>query len=89
MKRGRKGQFYLLAAIIIIVLIIATVAIVNYSKKKKDIRVYDLSEELEIESSKVLDYGAVNEDYRWDKFTKNFSVYAGREIEVVYIIGNK
>lgn len=60
-KRGEKGQFYLLAAIIIIMIIITFAAVSNYSKKKEITRLYDLGEELEIESMSVLDYGTYSE----------------------------
>jgi len=60
-KRGEKGQFYLLAAIIIIMIIITFAAVSNYSKKKDITRLYDLGEELEVESMSVLDYGKYSE----------------------------
>jgi hypothetical protein len=69
MKRGRyrerekdkRGQFYLIAAIVLALVIIGIAAIVNYSKKETDIRLYDLGEELKIESANVLDFGVYNE----------------------------
>ncbi len=88
-KRGnKKGQIYLLAAIIIIALVIGLLAVTNYSKKNKNSIVYELAEELKIESSKVLDNGAVTGNYKWDEFTKNFSDYAGKNINIIYIVGN-
>jgi hypothetical protein len=89
MKRGDKsGQFYLLAAIVIIALIIGIFTVANYSKKKEDTRVYELAQELEIESSKMLEYSLETGTSPWDSFTKNFSEYAGKDVNILYIIGN-
>jgi len=89
MKRCDKtGQFYLLAAIVIIALVIGILSITNYSSKKENSRVYELAEELEIESSKILDLGAVTGNYPWDSFTRNFTNYAGKDINIIYAIGN-
>ena len=55
-----KGQFYLMAAIVIIVVIISFAAVSNYAKKKAEIKIYDLGDELGIESEQVIDYGTYN-----------------------------
>ena len=90
MKKGDKsGQFYLLAAIVIIVLIAGFVVINNYSKIKDNPKIYELAEELEIESSKFMDYSAFGGTYEWDIFSKNFSTYVGKDVEITYIVGNK
>ena len=87
-KRGNKsGQFYILATIVIISLIVGLLAITNYSQKKEDLRVYDLGNELESESAKILDYGAIKGNYPWDDFTKNFSDYAGKDIKIIFLTG--
>jgi len=94
MKRGgenylnKKGQFYLLAAIIIIVLAIGFFSVTNYTNKKTNSRVDELAEELKTESGKILELGAVDGNYPWDSFTKNFTEYAGSEFEIIYIVGN-
>jgi len=89
-QRGDKtGQFYLLAAIVIITLIAGVFTITNFSKKKGDSIVYDLGEELKIESGKFLDRGAVTGNYDWDSFTSNFSNYSKGKIDIIYIVGNR
>jgi len=89
LKRGNKrGQFYLLVTVVIISLIGGFLLITNYSKKNNDIRVYNLGEELKTESAGMLDYGAVTGNYRWDEFTKNFSDYAGKDINITFIVGS-
>jgi len=64
MKRGnKKGQFYLLAAIIIIFIIIGIFTLRNYTKvRPKQTRIYDLGEELGIETGNVIDYGIYNKN---------------------------
>lgn len=89
LKRGKKAQFYLLAAIVIIALVIGFFSVTNYSKREKNTRVNELAEELKTEGQKILEIGAATGNYPWDSFTKNFSVYAGEDVEVVYVIGNQ
>lgn len=84
----KRGQFYLITALIIIILIMGLIVVFNYSKRPKTPNIYELGEELKIESGKVLDYGAVTGSYPWDEFTKNFTDYAGKEIKITYIVGS-
>jgi hypothetical protein len=87
-KRGQKqGQFYLIAALVIIVLIIGLVAVYNYTSEPTESRIEGLSEELQIEGGTILDYGASTGIYPWNKFTKNFTDYAGQEIDITYVTG--
>jgi len=85
---NKRGQFYLLTSMIIIVLVFGIVLVTNYSKTNSNSKVDDLSEQLKVESSSVLDYGATHDNYRWMEFTKNFSDYSGGDVEIIYIIGN-
>lgn len=84
----KRGQFYLLAAVVVIGLFVGLIAVVNYSLSNSGSRVYDLSEELEVESANILDLGATSGNYPWQSFTQNFSSYAGNSIEIIYIVGN-
>ncbi len=60
-RRGKKGQFYIIAAIIIIAVIVGFAAIRNYAQTgKKRTKIYDLGEELKIETGNVYDYGVYN-----------------------------
>jgi len=90
----KRGQFYLIAAIIIITLILGFVAISNYSKTKSSTKVYDLAEELGIESGKVLDFGTYSE-YDKDEmsgllkgFSETYIDYAGEGRNLYFIFGN-
>ena len=85
--KNKRGQFYLLASIIIITLIAGIFAVTNYSRKSEGTKVYNLAEELKIESGKFLDRSAVTGSYDWNSFTSNFSSYVGNSIEIVYIVG--
>ena len=93
MKRGnKKGQFYLLAAIIIITVIVGFAAISNYAKKKSSVKIYDLKDELQIESGEVLEYGVSysEEDLKKtiDDFIEKYQEYAGKDKDLYFIFGN-
>lgn len=84
---SKKGQMYLIAAIVIITLLVGFLVISNYSSKKEDVKIYQLAEELKIESGKVVDYGVLNDRTKIKEFTKNFTDYAGKDIDIIYIVG--
>jgi len=92
--KNKKGQFYLIAAIIIITVIVGFVAISNYSKRKSIIKLYDLGEELGIESENVLDYGTYNEynesemEALLNDFIESYAQYIEEGIEIYFIFGN-
>ena len=90
--RNKRGQFYLFAAIIIITLIIGYAAVSNYAKKDST-KVYNLKEELGIESEMVLDFGIlksdeINNEELIEHFTTLYAEFAGDEKEIYYIFGN-
>ena len=92
--KNRKGQFYLIAAIIIIAIIIGFAAIKNYTQRKEVIKLYDLGEELGIESKNVLDYGTYNEfnenemeDLLTD-FVEGYANYTAEGKNLYFIFGN-
>lgn len=92
--KQKKGQFYLIAAFVIITIIIGSFAISNYAKRKSSIKVYNLKEDLEVESERVLDYGIYNAYNESDmlellaNFTEVYAKYAGEDIEIYFIFGN-
>jgi len=56
MQKGRKGQFYLIAAVIIIVIIISMAAITNYvSTKQEPKKFFELGEILKSEGRYIID----------------------------------
>ena len=87
--RGKRGQFYLMAAIIIITVIVGFVTISNYSRKKTSVKIYDLGEELGIESQNVLDYGTYTGNDKLSDFLKQYSNYIDGGIDVYVITGNE
>lgn len=89
MKKGKKGQFYLIAAIAIITLALGVILVYNYSDQSGGSRVKELAQELQTESSKVLNYQDYSSDYKIEEFTQNFSEYAGKRIEIIYLIGEE
>ena len=92
----KSGQFYLLSAIVIISILIGFSTISTYTKKGSDTRVFDLGEELDIESANVLDFGTfpgnLGEGENLDDFLigfiGNYSGYIGDDKELSFIIGN-
>jgi len=93
--KEKRGQFYLLAAIILITIIIGFASVSNYLEKKDDIRLYNLGEELKIESKHVLDYGTYNEKNDTatqeliEGFIEKYATYIEAEIDIYFIFGNK
>ena len=86
MKKGdKKAQYYLFAAFVIVGIISGFVAILNYSKRSPSVRIYDIAEELEIESEAVWDYSKLKNDYQVDVFTKNFNDYIGEGTDIYFI----
>ena len=92
MKRvDKRAQFYLIAAIVIISIIIGFVTVTNYSKKPTT-KVYDLSEELGIESDQVVEHGIVNRltmKALIEDFTVKYSEYIQGDVDnLFFIFGN-
>jgi len=90
-----RGQFFLIAAIIIIVVTVGIVTVSNYTEEKESTKLYDLGEELGIESQNVLDYGTysqLNESEMkllMENFIKNYVDYIGDTGNLYFIFGNK
>jgi len=93
-RSDTRGQFYLLSAIVIISIIIGFSAVSTYARQGTQIRVFDLSEELQIESGNVLDHGTYNAAEVGDlnnfvsDFISNYSGYIGEDKEISFVFGN-
>jgi hypothetical protein len=88
---NKRGQFYLLAAIIIITVIVGFAAISNYAKKKGTVKLYDIKDELQIESGEVLEYGVSSRQdigKLIDDFIERYQEYAGENKELYFIYGD-
>ena len=94
-KRGKKAQFYLIAAAIIIALVISASAMVNYVQvKEKPKKFYDLSTNLGLEGTNLIKYG-LYENKNIDLLIQNFTdIYAkymqtgAEEANLIIISGN-
>jgi len=93
----KRGQFYIIAAIIIVVVIVGLSSIANYAiVRKKPVKFYDLGEELNIESGRVVEHGIYNEidvpslieDFT-DKYFVNYSEEKEKGTELIFVYGNK
>jgi hypothetical protein len=96
MKRWNKsGQFYLAAAIVIILVIVGFVGVSNYLEKSEPVRIYDLKEELGIESGQVLDHGIYNEKNYSEmndllqSFSEDYSNYVEEGYDLYFVFGNE
>jgi len=91
---NKRGQFYLVAAIVLVVIIISFATIQNYTRRKSAIKIYDIKEELGIESGNVLDYGTFNiadDEERRDlieNFSEEYIAYAGEGRNLSLIFGD-
>ncbi len=86
----KRGQFYLIAAIVIITVILGIAAVSNYSKKKENVRLYDLKDELGIESGEVIEYGVYNKDLgKLPDFTQKYAKYAGEGKNLIFVYGDE
>lgn len=87
-KKNKRAQFYLIAAVIIVAVILGFVAIQNYVKKKPQVKIYDLGDELGFEGGKVLEHGTFNPgDEKIDEFIEEYADYSqeqGRQIYFIY-----
>jgi hypothetical protein len=94
-KQDKHGQFFLIAAVVIIVVAVSIVTISNYSQPRDVVRLYDLGEELGIESQQILDYGTYNQlndaELRdlMETFIQNYVNYIGESGNLIFIFGNQ
>lgn len=93
--RDKHGQFFLIAAVIIIAVIVSIVTITNYTERKDVVRLYDLGEELGIESQQVLDYGTYSELNESEmtglieNFIDKYVSYIEEDTNIYFVFGNK
>lgn len=88
----RKGQVFLMAAIILAGILLSLTRITNKGTAKDEPEAfYDLSEEIDFEVRKVLDYGVIsggqNTGVLASELINNYSEYIANE-DVVFIYGN-
>lgn len=90
-----RGQFFLIAAVVIIVVIVSVITISNYTSTKEEIKLYDLGEEIGIESQQVIDsgtYSNLNDEEMqtlMENFAKNYVNYIEEEKNIYFIFGNR
>jgi hypothetical protein len=92
--KNNKGQFFLIAAIIIIVVTVGVITITNYTEEKEAVKLYDLGEELGIESQRVLDHGTYRQldegemKTLMENFIQNYVDYIGETGNLYFVFGN-
>ncbi len=95
--RGKKGQFYLIAAIFIILIMFGTTSIATQASVKPEPRtIKDLGDELNRETYKIIEHGVVK-DADLNKLIENFSgkdmgeyiLKNSEDASIVFVYGNK
>jgi hypothetical protein len=90
-RKNRRGQFYLVAAIVIITILIGFSVVSNYSRNREVVQLYDLKQELNIETARVLEYGTYQEEEADDllaDFAESYADYAGEGKNMYFFFGN-
>jgi hypothetical protein len=94
-KRGKRGQFFILAAVILSILVVSLVSVGNYvSVSSEPEKFYDLSEQIKEESARVIDYGVfTGEDIevKLDNFSEVVAEnikYQDPDLNFVFVYGN-
>ena len=101
-KFNKSGQVYIIAAIIVIGLILGYVTVTNVLRKSDtNVRVYDMRDELNIESGEVLDYGTYSGstistprgtftdlNSLLTDFTDVYNEHAGEGSDLIFVFGN-
>jgi hypothetical protein len=81
MGRGKKGQFYLMAAIVIISIVLGTFYVRNYVYVGKvDTRISDIKDILERESLEVIDSGVEDSSLDIEDLLNRFMTEFGKEL---------
>lgn len=94
-RMSKRGQFYLAAAIVIVVIIIGFAGISNYLKRGEVVKIYDIKDELGIESGYVLDHGIYNAkdsvgmNALLKGFTQDYSIYIEEGFNLYFIFGDE
>ena len=92
-RKVKKAQFYIIAAIIIVGVLFSIVAISTYIKSKPQPSIfYDLSKELDLESTNVINYGTYSgEDMPklLENFSDTYASYAGEDTELILVYGTE
>ena len=99
MFNNKRAQFYILFAVLVIVIITGLVTTSNYARKvKKPVKFYDLSEDFEAETTKIIDYGIFSGEQQSsidsliDAFSAEYLEYVQKKdpnLELIYIFGNE
>ena len=93
--RGKKGQFFLIAAVVIIVVTVSVMTISNYTHSEENVEIDDLGEEMGIESGQVLEYwaseGKTNEELTvlMENFIDNYVNSLNDPKNIYFIFGNR
>ncbi|MEK6890889.1 MAG: hypothetical protein AABX03_02020 [Nanoarchaeota archaeon] len=90
---NKRGQFYIIAAIVIIAALFGIATVTNYVVTKPDqIRQVQLSEELNLESESIINYGLFNGSDLYpllENFTVQYAEYLSEDNDIYFVYGDK
>jgi len=89
---NKRGQFYLIAAMILIGVVFGFYATRNYiSSVDEGDKIYDISNEIKEEGSRVIDYGIYNDEDKISEFMKEVSEdYLDEKAQdITFVYGDK
>jgi hypothetical protein len=93
-KEDKRGQFYIIAAVIIVSVIIGLMSTSYVRTSNEKVKIYDLGNELKLESAKVIDYGIntnMDQSTISQSWAANFSAYSQSSLlegeKVVFVYG--
>jgi len=93
--KNKGGQFFLIAAVILVVVIVSVITISNYTSTREEVKLYDLGQEMGIESQQVIDSGTYSgldsEEMAllMENFAKNYVNYIEEDKNIYFVFGNK
>lgn len=91
MKRGKRGQFYLIAILVIISLLIGFLTVENYLTNTRLDKVNQISAEIDIEKSYVLDYIVDKDDATSETtlvdFSDKYIQRLGLDKDIFFVVG--
>ena len=85
---NKRGQAFLISAVLLISILVAFLTIMNYSKKTTFSKLDYLSEQIQIESEKVMDYDLAQDKNRLEYFEINISNNLDKDTRIYFITKN-
>ncbi len=90
---NKRAQFFIIGAIVIILIVLGFYGVKNVIRSSNNSeKIYDLKDELNVESASVVDYGLYSNNDTGallDDFTDKYTSFAGQGKSLYFIFGDK